>query len=93
MAGRNKTVLVKLQTSFGERNRPVSFDGDASELVYAVKEKFNDILSSNSDVYLQILDRSWGDEIFVDLLDQDIPERSIIKAVEKKVSSLFHGRV
>ena len=40
----------------------------------------------DGQVYLQILDKSWGDGIFVDLLDQDIPDRSVLKAVEIKVS-------
>ncbi len=77
-----KTVLVKLKTDCGLRNRPVSFCGGKDELLDATKVRFDDLLDGN-DIYLQILDESWGDGVFVDLLDQDIPPRSIILAVEK----------
>ncbi len=78
-------VLVKVETASGMRNRPVTFLGEREELVIATKEKFNDILSEDGDVYIQILDQTWGDDVYVDLQDQDIPARSILKAVEKKV--------
>ena len=82
-----KTVLVKLQTSTGYRNRPVTFVGDKGKLIQATKVVFKDLLSNSAesdhdDIYLQILDESWGDGIFVDLLDQDIPSRSVLLAVE-----------
>lgn len=82
-----KTVLVKLETlsQHGTRNRPVTFSGGKEELLCATKDKFGDILSKDGDIYLQILDQSWGDEVFVDLQNQDIPSRSILKAVETKV--------
>ena len=81
-------VLVKVETASGMRNRPVTFLGGREELLIATKEKFNDILSEDGDVYLQILDQTWGDDVYVDLQDQDIPARSILKAVEKKVCYL-----
>ncbi len=70
-----KTVLVQLQTATGNRNRPVTFTGGSKELVTATKERFKDVLMNGlgSDVYLQILDKSWGEEMFVDVVDQDIP--------------------
>ncbi len=63
-----KTVLVQLQTATGNRNRPVTFTGGSKELVTATKE---DVLMNGlgSDVYLQILDKSWGEEMFVDVVD------------------------
>ncbi len=79
-----KTVLVQLQTITGNRNRPITFTGGSQELVTATKERFKDVLKNGlgSDVYLQILDKSWGEEMFVDIVDQDIPARSTIRAVE-----------
>ena len=44
---------------------------------------FQDHLAREDDVYLQIKDESWrggGGGIFVDVLEQEIPNRSIIKA-------------
>ena len=40
---------------------------------------FQDQLAREDDVYLQIKDESWGG-IFVGVLEQEIPDRSIIKA-------------
>ncbi len=82
-----KTVLVKLESlsQQGTRNRPVSFSGGKEELLCATKEKFSDILSKDGDIYLQMLDDSWSDGVFVDLQDQDISSRSVLKAVETKV--------
>lgn len=80
-----KTVLVKIQTPTGYRNRPVRFTGGKEELLRATMVAFCDILTSNepNNVYLQILDETWGNGVFVDLLDQDIPPRSVLLAVEK----------
>ncbi len=66
-----KTVLVQLQTATGNRNRPVTFTGDSLELITATKERFKDVLQDGlgSDVYLQILDKSWGEEMFIDTRD------------------------
>ena len=82
-----KTVLLQLQTSSGSRNRPVSFIGGKKELLSATKAKFSDVLSKDGELFLQIRDESWGEDVFVDLMDEDIPERAMVKAVEiKKVS-------
>ena len=79
-----RTVLVKLQTLSGLRNRPVTLNnGDKNELLKATKSKFDDILTSDNEIYFQILDESWGDGVYVDLLDQEILPRSILRAVEK----------
>ena len=69
---------VKVETASGMRNRPVTFRGGRKELNIATKEMFNDILSTDGDIYLQILDQIWGDHVYVDLQDQDIPARSMI---------------
>ena len=79
-----KTVLVKLETAAGDRNRPTSYSGGKDELLSATKDTFSDILTIDSEIYLQILDESWGQGIFVD--DQEVQTRSVIKAVEIKVS-------
>lgn len=80
-----KRVLVKLETPTGDRNRPVTFSGGKNELLCATKKEFSDILATDSDIYFQILDESWGQGIYVDLLNQEVPPRSVIKAVEMKV--------
>lgn len=80
-----KTVLVKLETVSGCRNRPIAFKGGKKELILATEEKFKDVLVMDGELYMQILDESWGDGVFVDLLDQNISDRSVLKAVEIKV--------
>ena len=70
-----KTVLVSLE----ERNRPVTFSGAKENLLEEIRVVFKDQLASEEDVYLQIKDESWGG-IFVDFLNQEIPDRSILKA-------------
>ena len=70
-----KTVLVSLE----ERNRPVTFSGTKEALIKAIEVVFLDVLGESKDIYLQIKDESWGG-IFVDILEQEIPDRGIIKA-------------
>ena len=82
-----KTVLVRLQTSSGSRNRPVTFRGGKKELACATKEKFSDVLLKDSELYFQMRDTSWGIDEFLDIQDQEIPQRAVLNAVEtKKVS-------
>ena len=81
-----KTFLVKLETAAGDHNRPISYSGGRDELLSATKDTFSDILTIDSEIYLQILDESWGQGIFVDLQDQEVQTRSVIKAVEIKFS-------
>ena len=73
---------MQLQASFGSRNRPVSFISSKKKLLSATEAKFSDILSKDGELFLQIWDESWGKDVFVDLMDQDIPERATVKAVE-----------
>lgn len=70
-----KTVLV----SFKDRKRPVVFAGGVQELQQKVFRQFSDVLPQGlaTNIYLQIKDESWGTE--VDIIDQDIPDGSIIK--------------
>lgn len=72
-----KTVLIKLQTlsQSGTRNRLVTFSGGKQDLFCATKNIFGDILSKNGEIFLQILDESWGDGVFVDLQEKEIPSR------------------
>ena len=79
-----KTVLVRLQTSSGSRNRAITFRGGKKELLSATKVKFSDVIFKDSELYLQIKDDSWGDDVFVDLEDQEIPPKAVLIAVEIK---------
>ena len=80
-----KTVLVQFETSYGLRNRPVTFSGGKEELLLATKLTFSDVLSNSGEIYFQIQDDSWGAGFFVDLQNQEIPSRAILKAVQKQV--------
>lgn len=80
-------VLVGLETPSGVRNRPVKFSGDKSALLTSIRERFADILPSplEAELVLQIRDDSWGKDVYVDLLDEPIPDRAVIRLlVEQK---------
>lgn len=74
-----RCVLVGLETANGVRNRPVKFSGQKSALIASVRERFADILPSDAELVLQIRDDSWGTDVYVDLLDQPIPDRAVIR--------------
>ena len=61
MVAQSTTVLVKVETASGMRNRPRYFPRRERGVKYRYKRKFNDTLSKDGDVYLQILDQTWGD--------------------------------
>ena len=82
MSDVQKTALVSLDTVNGIRRRVVSFVGDKNGLLSAVLESFKDVLHSESNIFLQICDESWGENIFVELIDQEISDRSVINVVE-----------
>ena len=84
--GEKTMVLVRLETPSGERNRPVSFFGGKRELQAATLATFSDLLSGDANLYFQVQDQSWGDGVFVDLQEQAISPRSIVRAVDMKVS-------
>ena len=44
----------------------ICFSRGKDELISAIKRKFADLLSE--EVYLQILDKSWGEGVFIDLI-------------------------
>ena len=48
-----------------------------------IQERFADLLLSPSgdvpDLVIAIRDDSWGADVFVDLLDQDIPDRAVLR--------------
>ena len=69
-----KTVLVSLD----DRNRPVTFTGNKQELLKEIKTVFKDLLG-DSQVFLQVKDENWGG-IFIDVLEQEIPDKSVLKA-------------
>ena len=75
MSDVTKTVLVSL----GERTRPVTFSGSNQALMEAILVVFKDVLGDQG-VYLQLKDESWGG-VFVDVQEQEIPDRGIIKAI------------
>ena len=78
-------VLVGLETQNGVRNRPVKFAGGKDVLLAKIRERFSDILSVDAELVLQIRDDSWGADVYVDLLDQPIPDRAVIRLlVEQK---------
>ena len=86
MAQTVKTVLVL----FGDRSRPVTFKStedvvaEKQVLKQAIKDKFEDVLSPENDVYLQLKDSKW-DGMFVDLQDQSVENHDVLKAVPLQV--------
>ena len=85
---REITVLVKFQTTSGtSRNRPVIFSGSKIDLVRQTRHTFSDIIvAEDSDIYFQLEDQTWGPGVLVDLLDQEVEDRSILIAFEKVFS-------
>ena len=85
------TVLVKFQTTSGtSRNRPVIFSGSKIDLVRQTRHTFSDIVvAEDSDIYFQLEDQTWGPGVLVDLLDQEVKDRSILIAFEKVFSLKF----
>ena len=53
-------------------------------LVPAIKSCFSDILASDAELILQISDDSWGADVFVDLIEQNVPDRAVIKVLQKQ---------
>ena len=76
MSENEKCVLI----CTGERKRPVTFTGSKEQLLTAIKDAFSDVVKPESNIFLQIKDEAWGG-MFVDLRDEDNPDRSILKAV------------
>ena len=78
-----KAVLVSLH----ERNRVVYFSGSKrGDLLPAVETAFADLLGNSENWVLQLKDDNWGG-VFIDLQDQDIPERSVLRIVLLEASS------
>ena len=75
---RIKTVLVCVGER-QERRRPVQFSGSNQQLCTAVRKAFSDVITPTDEVFLQIKDETWGG-MFIDLVDQDVPDRSVLKA-------------
>ena len=71
-----KSVLVSLLG----HTRPLSIPASESDLKQRVKQLFCDVIQVHSvaDFFLQLKDENWGE--FVDLLDQQIPDRAVIRA-------------
>lgn len=81
---RDLCVLVRLETPNSSRNRAVKFSGKKEALVPAINSCFSDILASDADLILQIRDDSWGADVFVDLIEQNVPDRAVIKLLQKQ---------
>ena len=79
--------LVSLDTVNGVRTRVVSFIGDKEGLLSAVLSSFKDVLHSQV-TFFYIQDDSWGENVFVELIDLEIPDRSVIKVVETLVEEM-----
>lgn len=76
----------------GDRRRPVSFnskdDNDYSSAVNAVRRVFNDVIPETSHLFLQVKNEFWGGE-FTDINAlEEIPNRSLVRAVVEKPSPL-----
>ena len=73
----------------GEHKRPVKFSTvitDKEALTQAVKVTFDDVLQPGQEFFLQLESEEWGGT-FLDLLDsQEVADRSVAKAVVKKVN-------
>ncbi len=90
-------VLVCVETLLGPRNREVFFSGGKKELLSAMRERFRDVLDADAGILVQIQDESWCKGFFVDLLDQEIPDKAIIKALQTAKESfqvwrMLYGR-
>lgn len=85
MSDVTKTVLVSL----GERTRPVTFSGSNQALMEAILAVFKDVLGEQG-VYLQLKDESWGG-VFVDIQEQEIPDRGIRPPDEEKQQTVVSG--
>lgn len=73
----------------GEHKRPVKFSTvitDKEALTQAAKVTFDDVLQPGQEFFLQLESEEWGGT-FLDLLDsQEVADRSVAKAVVKKVN-------
>jgi hypothetical protein len=84
------TVLVCLhQIQAVSRNREVTFyhasgGRGKDELIRQIKSVFRDILKPDSRLILQIYDKSW--DVYVDLIEQSIENRAIVKVYEDDYS-------
>lgn len=76
-----KTVLVSME----DNNQVVAFGWtsnvpvDSEALTLAVKAAFSDVLPGQT-FFLQIKSEEWGG-VFVDTFQQEIPDKSMIKAI------------
>ena len=87
-----KTVLVTL----GDNTRVVSFNNLSSMiqsygavLTEAVKATFKDVLLPGRSFFLQLKSEEWGG-VFLDLLpNDDIPDKSVIRAVLQPTTEVY----
>lgn len=50
----------------------------------AIKDHFTDLFQGNAELHvvLQICDNSWGADVYVNSLEQDVPDRAMIKVLQ-----------
>lgn len=69
-----RAVLVK----FGENARVVHFKGSRKcDMVPQIRDVFRDVISPDDSLLVQMRDEEWGE--YIDLLEQEIPDRSKMK--------------
>ena len=87
-----KCGLVDLETPSGVGNCTVHFTGQEQELLLAVRESFADLLSRSTDaeLILHIRDDSWGVDVFVDLLQQNVPDRAVLKVLPAQKNEVWY---
>ena len=87
-------MLVKI----GDNRRVVSFSStpgstDAEALTKAIKETFRDVLiRPNQELLIQVLKsdfKEWG-EVFIDVLDKEIEDKSVINVLLKPIQEVSH---
>ena len=76
---------IAVLVSLGPRNRTISFMCNPvtayDKLKEAIRSEFQDVLDPRQEFFLQKKSEEWGG-LFVDLCPgEDIPNRSIIKAI------------
>ena len=84
-----KTSLLRGQFSC-HSTKEDTFQGGKAGLIEAFKAAFVDVLNPlHSRLILQIQDHNWGGA-YIDLLDQDIPDRSYVNVIAEVDAAKKH---
>ena len=95
-----KMAARKALVHFAQHTRPITFQTQESTkktrevILDSIKCSFSDQLSDlvGRTLILQVCDDDWGGA-FVDLLTQDVPDRSILQVVVKDRPTSDHSQV